>query len=397
LARQDEGNELFGSNRMSRALVGAVLGVQRSFGFVKSDTGKSFLESRFEKPSVQDETVAFDLVRASVNLLVSSILIAYATSLKLPLSTTYVTFMVAMGSSLADRAWGTESAVYRVAGVLNVIGSWFVTALVAFSGAAVVGVILYYTGFIGAISIAVLAGGALIRSHFVFKKKEAERAALNERFSGKNANASELLKEMQEVVSEGLIETQRALSLSFRSLVGENTDVILRLQKSHAKHIQKQTKLQLRLLKSVRKMGPNFKKEGTLNVMVMYQLADASRAVQTLLDITRNHVDNHHKYPHRNFVDSAIELNKKVDGFFDSVIKSIKANNFGQSADLLETKLTLVERIEVLLGEQVDLIQKEEVGARQGQLQTHLLLDTRDAVASVYRIYALYSEFEQSR
>jgi hypothetical protein len=237
----------------------------------------------------------------------------------------------------------------------------------------------------------------LIRSHFVFKKKEAERAALNERFSGKNANASELLKEMQEVVSEGLIETQRALSLSFRSLVGENTDVILRLQKSHAKHIQKQTKLQLRLLKSVRKMGPNFKKEGTLNVMVMYQLADASRAVQTLLDITRNHVDNHHKYPHRNFVDSAIELNKKVDGFFDSVIKSIKANNFGQSADLLETKLTLVERIEVLLGEQVDLIQKEEVGARQGQLQTHLLLDTRDAVVSVYRIYALYSEFEQSR
>jgi hypothetical protein len=144
-------------------------------------------------------------------------------------------------------------------------------------------------------------------------------------------------------------------------------------------------------------MGPNFKKEGTLNVMVMYQLADASRAVQTLLDITRNHVDNHHKYPHRNFVDSAIELNKKVDGFFDSVIKSIKANNFGQSADLLETKLTLVERIEVLLGEQVDLIQKEEVGARQGQLQTHLLLDTRDAVVSVYRIYALYSEFEQSR
>jgi hypothetical protein len=90
-------------------------------------------------------------------------------------------------------------------------------------------------------------------------------------------------------------------------------------------------------------------------------------------------------------------LNKKVDGFFDSVIKSIKANNFGQSADLLETKLTLVERIEVLLGEQVDLIQKEEVGARQGQLQTHLLLDTRDAVVSVYRIYALYSEFEQSR
>jgi hypothetical protein len=396
LAKQDEGNELFGSNQMSRALVGAVLGIQRAFGFVGSDSGKSFVESRFEKPKEQDETVAFDLVRASVNLLVSAVLIAYATSLKLPLSTTYVTFMVAMGSSLADRAWGRESAVYRVAGVLNVIGSWLVTALVAFCGAALVGLVLYYTGFWGAIIIATMAGGALVRSHFVFKKKEAERAEVDLRFSADHSNVNEVLKEMQAVVSDGLNETKRALTMSMRALVGENTDVILRLHKAHSKHLQKQSKLQLRLLKSVRKMGPGFKKEGTLNVMVMYQLADASRAVQTLLDVTRDHVNNHHKYPHRSFVDAAIDLNRQVDQFFELVIKCIQSNNFSQSSQVLEIKLALVERMEALLAEQVALIQLEEVGARQGQLQTHLLLDSRDAIASVYRVYALYTDFDRA-
>ncbi len=396
LAKQDEGNELFGSNQMSRALVGAVLGIQRAFGFVGSDSGKSFVESRFEKPKEQDETVAFDLVRASVNLLVSAVLIAYATSLKLPLSTTYVTFMVAMGSSLADRAWGRESAVYRVAGVLNVIGSWLVTALVAFCGAALVGLVLYYTGFWGAIIIATMAGGALVRSHFVFKKKEAERAEVDLRFSADHSNVNEVLKEMQAVVSDGLNETKRALTMSMRALVGENTDVILRLHKAHSKHLQKQSKLQLRLLKSVRKMGPGFKKEGTLNVMVMYQLADASRAVQTLLDVTRDHVNNHHKYPHRSFVDAAIDLNRQVDQFFELVIKCIQSNNFSQSSQVLEMKLALVERMEALLAEQVALIQLEEVGARQGQLQTHLLLDSRDAIASVYRVYALYTDFDRA-
>lgn len=396
LSKQDEGNELFGSNQMSRALVGAVLGIQRAFGFVGSDSGKSFVESRFEKPKNYDTSVAFDLVRASVNLLVSAVLIAYATSLKLPLSTTYVTFMVAMGSSLADRAWGRESAVYRVAGVLNVIGSWFVTALVAFCGAALVGLILYYTGFWGAIVIAALAGGALVRSHFVFKKKEAEREEVNQHFSAENANAAETLKEMQTVVVDGLTETKRALTMSFRALVGENTDVLLRLHKSHSKHLQKQSKLQLRLLKSVRKMGPEFKKEGTLNVMVMYQLADASRAVQTLLDVTKEHVNNHHKYPHRSFVDAAIQWNNQVEQFFDLVIKSIGSSQPGSANQILELKLALVERMESLLADQVALIQTEEVGARQGQLQTHLLLDTRDAIASVYRIHALYLEFNRA-
>jgi phosphate/sulfate permease len=397
LSKQDEGNELFGSNALSRALVGGVLGIQRAFGFVRTDSGQSFLESRFEKTGKEDPTVAFDLVRASVNLLVSSVLIAYATSLKLPLSTTYVTFMVAMGSSLSDRAWGRESAVYRVAGVLNVIGSWLVTALVAFSGAALVGVILFYTGFWGAIIIAALAGGALIRSHWVFKKSEAEKAAMEKKFAAENTDVAQVIADLQEVVTEGLQETQRALSLSFRALVGENSDVIMRLQKSHEKHLQKQSKLQLRLMKSVRKMGKDFRTEGALNIMVMYQLADATRAVQTLLNVTRDHVNNHHKFPHRNFVNSVMELNKAVDQFFGMVIKAIQSNQFHQAEAVLELKLELIVHMEELLVEQVGLLQADEIGARQGQLQTHVLLDTRDAVASVHRVFALYAKYQKDR
>ena len=115
---------------------------------VLPDSAKKMIEKRFAKPKVTSRVAtidmpAFDLVRASVNLMIASVLISVATSLKLPLSTTYVTFMVAMGSSLADRAWGSESAVYRVAGVLNVIGVWFMTALSAFTAAAIMAFILY--------------------------------------------------------------------------------------------------------------------------------------------------------------------------------------------------------------------------------------------------------------
>src|SRR5690606_24800320 len=136
------------------------------------------IDKQFYKPIVNlgktkaEDLPAFDLVRAAVNLMVASILIAMATSLKLPLSTTYVTFMVAMGTSLADRAWGTESAVYRVAGVLNIIGGWFFTAISAFVAAAIMAVILYY-GKGWALSILLIIAISLIVKNYLSHRKKS--------------------------------------------------------------------------------------------------------------------------------------------------------------------------------------------------------------------------------
>src|SRR5690606_4186475 len=138
-------------------------------------SAKKSIEKSFTKPEKEMvvkpvDAPAFDLVRASVNLMVSSMLISFATSLKLPLSTTYVTFMVAMGTSLTDRAWGSDSAVYRVAGVLNVIGGWFMTAIIAFASAGLLASVIYYFGNGSLIVLFTIAFILIIRNYLKRKK-----------------------------------------------------------------------------------------------------------------------------------------------------------------------------------------------------------------------------------
>ena len=175
LSRQDEGDEMFGSSSMARRLVRVGMNFINFINNISPARVKVWVNSRFNQEEVAlDDGAAFDLVRASVNLVLAGLLIALGTSLKLPLSTTYVTFMVGMGSSLADRAWGRESAVFRITGVVSVIGGWFLTAGAAFILAGLVATLNYLGGPIGMAITVVLAIFLLIRSHLAYKKKSAE-------------------------------------------------------------------------------------------------------------------------------------------------------------------------------------------------------------------------------
>lgn len=175
LASKDEGDEMFGSSRAARSLVRFGTNVSQAVSTYMPKSVTRFVESRFV-PAVepQDDGVAYDLVRAAVNLVIASLLIALGTSLKLPLSTTYITFIVAMGSSLADRAWSRESAVFRVTGVLTVIGGWFITAGVAFTVSFFVALAMYYGGIIAVVAIVALGVYALYHSQQRYAKKQAE-------------------------------------------------------------------------------------------------------------------------------------------------------------------------------------------------------------------------------
>lgn len=178
LARQDGGDEMFGSSRVARRLVRSFVSVSTWVVSVTPDGVRRWVNSRFNTDeSVMEDGAAFDLIRASVNLVLAGLLIAVGTSLKLPLSTTYVTFMVAMGSSLADRAWGRETAVFRITGVLSVIGGWFITAGAAFIGASIVVMIMYFGGAAAIIIVALVALGLLIRSNINYRKKVHEDKA----------------------------------------------------------------------------------------------------------------------------------------------------------------------------------------------------------------------------
>ena len=175
LGSRDAGDEMFGSSRAARKIVRMVLSFS---SWLRRDIPKrvlSWLNGRFDTEKTEmEDGAAFDLIRGAVNLTLAGMLIAVGTSLKLPLSTTFVTFMVAMGTSLADRAWGRESAVFRITGVISVIGGWFITAGAAFIGAAVIVLVMHQGGYLAMIAGAVIAVVLLIKSNIRFKNRKKE-------------------------------------------------------------------------------------------------------------------------------------------------------------------------------------------------------------------------------
>ena len=211
LSRQDEGEETFGSTPIARTIVRFSMTLANGISRITPDSTKKWLDTRFRK----DEAIiadggAFDLVRASVNLVLAGLLIALGTSLKLPLSTTYVTFMVAMGTSLADRAWGRDSAVYRITGVLSVIGGWFITAGAAFTICFFVALVLHFGGNISIIALIALAAFILIRSQVMYKKRKAKEQG-NETLKQlmQTSDSEEALQLMQTSDSEEALQLMR--------------------------------------------------------------------------------------------------------------------------------------------------------------------------------------------
>ena len=173
LSRQEEGDEMFGSSALARTIVRRATATNEFLIKVIPAGLRKWIDNRFNKDEVILENgAAFDMVRASVNLVLSGLLIIIGTTMKLPLSTTYVTFIVAMGSSLADRAWGRESAVYRITGMFSVIGGWFITAFVAFTVCALVTIVMYYTSFVGMFIFICIAVFLLVRSNIKFSEKQ---------------------------------------------------------------------------------------------------------------------------------------------------------------------------------------------------------------------------------
>ena len=228
LSRQDEGEENFGSTPIARTLVRFSLTLANGISKIVPESTKQWIDSRFRKDeAIIADGAAFDLVRASVNLVLAGLLIALGTSLKLPLSTTYVTFMVAMGTSLADRAWGRDSAVFRITGVLSVIGGWFITAGAAFTLCFFVALIIYYGGTTAIILLIALAVFSLIRSQVMYKKrkeKEKGNETLKQLLSGTDNN--EVLRLLQthtrEELGKVLAFTQENFERTSTSFLHEN-------------------------------------------------------------------------------------------------------------------------------------------------------------------------------
>lgn len=398
LSRQDEGDELFKPNWVSRILVGFAIYLGKIIDFVLPRKWSLSLEKRFAKNELEiipeKDQPMYDLVRASVNLLVASILIAYGTSQKLPLSTTFVTFMVAMGSSFADQAWGRESAVYRVAGVMNVIAGWLVTALIAFTFSALLALVIFKTGITGIVAITASAGFLLVRSHLLFNRKEKKEASSSQVFSNNLKNLQQAIDESKEVTVKNLKLISKVYTTSIESLAKEKLPAVEKsLEKVKELRLQNE-KVQHKIIKYVKKMPKQNLAASRLYILMFDNIQDLYQSALLISESCTNHLRNFHSSPSKEYLAKMAEIDKALQVYLTLVCDSIESGKFKNFDDV-----TLkFEKLQFTLNQSVDhqiaVIQKGNIGNRIGMLQMRLLLETKDILNTLQNIYQLYNDYQ---
>jgi phosphate/sulfate permease len=396
LGRQEEGDEKFKPNIVSRGLVGGAIWIGRKMELVMPKAWAEALSYRYQQDKIKtvaEDEASFDLIRASINLIVSSALIAYGTSQKLPLSTTFVTFMVAMGSSFADQAWGRESAVYRVAGVINVIAGWLITAAVAFLTSGIFAMILFYTGMAGPIVLSALAAFLLIRSHLAFNKKTKEEKDDNRLLEIKHFNVQVALSESKLNTTKTLKTIQSAISLSINALLNENPSAVRKSLVEIQKLKLQNEKFNSKVIKLVGKMEKGNLSTGRLYILVFDMMQDLYQSVQLINEIITTHISNHHNTPKKKYAELLSDFDKGLREYMDMVELRIETGK-SNIIEIKDRNEKLITTISKSLDNLVNDIQKDDVGNRMGLLLTRLLLELKDIVTSVDRLHELYQNHD---
>lgn len=399
LSRQGDAEEKFKPNAASRSIVRSVT---KSAQSVNKILPKSFYDkvlSNFEQEEIQvssekaKELPAFDLIRASINLSVAGVLISIATNMKLPLSTTYVSFMVAMGTSLADRAWGRESAVYRVAGVLNVVGGWFMTALVAFLFAG----ILTYLIFLGeGAAIAVLLTGAifLVARNYVIHKNRAKRKVNYKALRKTDSRTVQgIISESSENIAISLGRVTRIYS---HAIIGIETMDVLSLRKakkSVEKFESEVEELRNHLFYFIKNLNETSVRGSNFYILVLANLTDVVQSLEYIIKKSHRHVDNNHNPLSTSQMLDLREVQGGLTGLLHEAEQAFKAKKFGSLDKCLTQHSHVLDLISSKIDSQISRTRTDEQSPRNTTLYFNLLIETKDLVNSVL---ALLKEYHYS-
>jgi phosphate/sulfate permease len=397
LARQGEGSERFSSSLFAQALVRKTLSASRTVDRILPTSISRFIEKRFEPATITTvknplKKAHFDLLRASVNMFVASILIALATSFKLPLSTTYVTFMVAMGTSLADKAWGRESAVYRITGVMTVIGGWFFTAFTAFTGALVFGFFIRWAGLAGAIGALLLAFFFLVRTHFIHKKRTEEENA-NEDKIKRAVTADGLVTDCRNNLTETLDNIALLHNELLVNFVEENWAPLKKAVKrtrqwnEHTKSLRKDAFLTLR------KFSDDTIDSGHHYVDILDHIREAVNCLCFIAEPFKEHLDNAHSAVIPEQHSELMKLNGEISLFYKDVLKMIREGNFSQKSLLMIRYESLIDQIERIKKQQIKLIKAEKIGTKNSLVIINYLTESRNILLQTINMLKSYQEF----
>ncbi|PKQ63597.1 hypothetical protein BZG02_09525 [Labilibaculum filiforme] len=389
LSNQNEGDEKFGSSFFARLLVRRSLSANSSIKNILPRKFQEGIQKRFEKPAApvgidKKDIPAFDMIRASVNLTVASILISIGTSLKLPLSTTYVTFMVAMGSSLSDRAWDRDSAVYRITGVLTVIGGWFFTAFSAFTAAFIFSGLINWLGgyaIIGLLSLAVIF---VVRSH-VFHNRKSKEEETTEEIDEEDASIiskGEILEQLTYAVSVVTNKIPKVYAKIVNGLAFEERNTLKESLKKVRKLDKEAKSLKDKVPLVVKKLSEDSITTGPFYVQLLDYLREIAHSINYIAEPAFEYVDNNHKSLVPEQIDELNTIQTKLEDFFKTINRLLKDTNY----DLDQIEVVFVKQKDLLTTlkkarkEQIRRIKAEKVGTRNSVLYLGILNETKNLV-----------------
>jgi len=399
LARQESGDERFSSSKISRSVVRGTVGITKLMNRIVPDRLINFIERRFDptvfnkKKKKMKEASSFDLLRASVNMFVASILIATATSLKLPLSTTYVTFMVAMGTSLSDRAWGRESAVYRVTGVISVIGGWFFTAVVAFTAAFIMAILLHRGGIIAAVAGFAIAIALLIRTHFIHKRR-TEKLKIKDEFEEKEfLNGENVLERCNTSIVSVVNSVSSLFTSAVQGLIREDWKKMKKTIRRINNLNQYAKELKYNIYPVLKKLEEDSLEAGPYYVQVLDYIREIAHCLRFIGEPVYEYLDNNHPPLIPEQIRDLQELNRSVTVLFDEVERIIKKKNFRDIDKLINQQQAVLEMIVKIKKKHIKYVKSELVGTRNTLLFLNFLSETKNLALYAINMVKSHRDF----
>lgn len=400
LSRQDEGEEVFSSSRIARKTVRSVLNTTNAVSRYIPNNVKSWINTRFNsEEATLDDGVAFDLVRASVNLVLAGLLIVVGTTLQLPLSTTYVAFMVAMGSSLADRAWGRETAVYRLTGVITVIGGWFITAGAAFIMSFTIATLNHFGGFVAMLILIGILAAVLINNNKKFNKQQEENVDTLfrqlVRCHDKQQTWQLLIKHVSQAQSELIDFAQKALNGIVNGMMNE--DVRSLRQASHAiedekgkwKRYRRKEILGMRKIDYMLAVEKNtwFHLGCNNSTQIIYCL-------KRMLEPVMEHVDNNFNPLPDNYKSELDPLLNDVCNYLERTKGMISSGDFNTADELLVEGNAIKSRISQIRHQQQDRMQREDSNIKVSLLYLNTLQEMQELVSMMRHLLRASKRFQ---
>ncbi len=399
LSRQGEGHEKFKPNAASRAMVRAGIAINSVYTQIVPKQVLTYIDEKFTKPELNfnnddiKDLPAFDMVRASINLVVAGILISIGTSLKLPLSTTYVTFMVAMGTSLADRAWGRESAVYRIAGVLSVIGGWFLTAIVAFTASAIIAYLIYLGNIITVSIFLALIVVLLSKSFFKSNEKEKEKDIQLKKEKEVINTISGVIEDSSDKIYGVTKRVKKLYSNVILCLIDENLENLKKNNKSVKKLNEDMEALKSDVFYFVKSLDEKSVTASKFYIVALEYIQDVAQSVEYISKISFQHVNNNHKKLKKEQIKDLKKTEEQLSSIFDKMLMFFESNNFDKLSEIIEDKQKLLSKVSKSVEDQINRIRTTETSAKNSTLYFGIILETKDLVSALVNLSIQYQNY----